>query len=157
MTNNTFNVATFALFIIASFAAGLGGSWFTGSLTAHGFIAPMFAPPSWIFAPVWSALYAMMGASAYFLMMAPKNNWKPLAMALFSLQLVLNALWTPIFFGAGDLIGSMYIIIALLLTITAYTTITYPISKAASWLFVPYVKWVAFATILNYGYVALNT
>lgn len=155
--SNLLGAITLALFVLAAFAAGFGGMWFMGSLTANAWIAPSFAPPSWVFGPVWTTLYAMMGLSIYWLTTSPVSDWKPLAIALFILGLVLNTLWTPVFFGAADLYGALYIILGLLASIIAYIFVSYRVSKLASLLFVPYAAWVSFATILNISYIVINT
>ena len=156
MRNNIIGASTLAVFVMAAFAASIGGAWFMASLTANAWVVPAFAPPSWVFGPVWTVLYALMGLSAYWLATSPVHELKPLALAFFSLQLVLNALWTPVFFGASSLTGGLFIILAMLVAIAAYVVITWRISKASSIMFMPYLGWVSFAASLNLAYVLLN-
>ena len=98
----------------------------------------------------------MIATSAYRISQAKRNEFKVLALALWSLQMCLNTLWTPVFFGAFDLWGAFYIIIGLWITIGAYTVISWRIDRWAAWLFVPYWAWVSFASALNYAYITVN-
>ena len=156
MKHNIIGASTLAVFILAAFAASIGGSFFMASLTANAWIAPAFAPPAWVFGPVWTVLYTMMGLSAYWLATSPVHELKPMALAFFSLQLALNAIWTPVFFGAASLTGGLVIILALWASILSYVLITWRINKVASYLFMPYLAWVSFATVLNLSYLVLN-
>ena len=156
MRNNIIGASTLAVFVMAAFAASMGGAWFMASLTANAWVVPAFAPPAWVFGPVWTVLYTLMGISAYWLATSPVHELKPMALAFFSLQLALNAIWTPVFFGAASLAGGLVIIIALWASILSYVLITCRISKVASYLFVPYLAWVSFATVLNLSYLVLN-
>jgi benzodiazapine receptor len=135
------------------FPLGDNNPWYT-SLTE-----PSFAPPSWVFAPVWTTLYLLIATSAYRIMVAPKyavNNLLPLAISLWSLQLSLNVIWTPIFSGAQNLEIAFYYIIALWLVIVAYIFVAWNIDKWASLIMTPYLAWVSFASVLNYYYWQLN-
>ena len=76
--------------------------------------------------------------------------------ALWALQLCLNTLWTPVFFGAYDLLGALVLILFLWITILCYTVSSYKIDKIASYLFMPYLAWVSFATVLNFEYLRIN-
>jgi benzodiazapine receptor len=77
-------------------------------------------------------------------------------LAVWSLQMGLNTLWTPVFFGAFDLWGAFYIILALWCAIAAFTALAWRIDRIAAALFVPYWAWVSFATVLNYAYITVN-
>ena len=118
---------------------------------------PPFSPPNWIFGPVWITLYALMGISLFIIwqrgLKAP--GVKP-ALFFFTLQLLLNALWSWAFFGLrSPLIGLLDIIllwVAILLTIRSF----YMVSKTAGLLLFPYVLWVSFAAILNFSLWILN-
>ena len=110
---------------------------------------PWFNPPDWIFGPVWSLLYCSMGVAAW--LVSRKGNAQFLAwpLGLFLLQLVFNALWTPLFFGMHRPGLALLDIIALWLAIAGTTISFYPVSRVAAYLFVPYWLWVSFATLLN--------
>lgn len=121
---------------------------------------PSFAPPNWVFGPVWTILYLLIATSAWRLMMTLKyyygHKLLPTAFALWSLQLALNVIWTPIFSGAQNLEIAFYYIIALWLTILAYIIVSWKVDRWASVMFMPYLIWVSFASVLNYSYWQLN-
>ena len=149
-------ISTWVLLFACTVVAGMSGLWFVGDLNANGWVEPAIAPPAWLFGPVWTILYLMVATSGYFLLYANRHALKPVAVGLWALQMCLNTLWTPVFFGAFDLWGAFYIIIALWLTITAYVLATRRIDRKASLLFLPYWAWVSFATVLNYSYIVVN-
>ncbi len=111
---------------------------------------PPLSPPSWIFGPVWTALYTMMGISAYLVWRkAGWSNRGRKALGLFAFQLSLNTLWTPVFFGLGKFGYAAVIIMMLWITILATMLIFLPITAIAAALLVPYFVWVGFASYLN--------
>ena len=118
---------------------------------------PSFIPPDWTFGVVWPILYVMMGISAFLIwnMGFDKTEVK-VALGIFGLQLILNGLWTPIFFGL-HLIGLALVEIimmwaAILLTIISF----WKVSKPAALLLLPYIFWVSFAIVLNASLFILN-
>jgi translocator protein len=118
---------------------------------------PSWNPPGWIFAPVWTTLYVMMGIALYFVWKSDSSEvLKKTAISLFAVQLVLNFFWSFIFFNQQQPGWALVEIIAMwvfiLLTIFAFAQV----SKPAAWLLVPYISWVSFATILNYTIWQLN-
>lgn len=153
---------TFKLFIamIGSESAGIIGSVFTAP-AIPGWYAdltkPALNPPAWVFGPVWTTLFALMGVAAFLV-------WKKgldrkdarIALCLFIIQLVLNTLWSIIFFGLHSLGGALIEIIFLWLAILATIISFFNISKTAAWLLVPYLLWVSFATYLNAAIWVLN-
>lgn len=118
---------------------------------------PSFNPPNWIFAPVWTTLYILMGI-ACFLVWKSKNETaaKRTAIIFYSVQLTLNFFWSIIFFGAHEPGWALIDIIALLVMILLTAIWFERISVAAAWLMVPYICWVSFATVLNYYIWKLN-
>ncbi len=118
---------------------------------------PAWNPPSWVFAPVWTTLYLLMGIAFYLVWKstAPAAQ-KKMAMALWTVQLVLNFFWSFLFFNQHLIGWAMVDIVCLgvliLLTIFAFARI----DKLAAWLLVPYISWVSFAGILNYAIWQLN-
>ena len=118
---------------------------------------PGFAPPNWIFAPVWTALYILMAVAAW-------RIWRTVgaaharraALRMFGMQLLLNLAWPFIFFGAKNpltaLIVTLVLEFAILWTMLAFARL----DRLAAWLLAPYAAWVAFATALNAAIVALN-
>ena len=149
-------IVTFILCLACTVVAGMSGFWFVGDLNANGWTAPGFAPPAWLFGPVWTVLYLFVATSGYFLVFAKPHELKPVAIGLWALQMCLNTLWTPVFFGAYDLRGALYVILALWATIGAFILVSFGVERKASLLFVPYWAWVSFATVLNYGYILAN-
>ncbi len=154
---NPFNLA---IFILLCEMAGLIGSIFTipaiGTWYAE-LNKPSFSPPNWVFGPVWIALYALMGISACLVFSKGWKNKKiKNAISIFSLQLVLNVLWSVIFFGAKNpflALAEMAILwIAIFVTIKKFNEI----SKTAGNLLIPYLAWVSFAAILNLSIVLMN-
>ena len=133
--------------------AGLSGVLFTDTGESSWYQQiqkPSWNPPGYIFGPVWTTLYVLMGIAFYLVWKsnAPEKVKRP-AMTLWVVQLVLNFLWTLIFFGAHQLgwalVEIIVLWIAILLTIFAFARI----SKTAAWLMVPYIAWVSFASILT--------
>ena len=118
---------------------------------------PSFTPPDWAFGVVWPILYVMMGVSAFLIWGKGLDKREVrTAMGLFILQLVLNGLWTPIFFGLHmigfALVDIVLLWAAILITILAFRRI----SKTAAYLLVPYILWVSFAVALNGALWLLN-
>jgi translocator protein len=109
---------------------------------------PRFQPPSWVFAPVWSALYVLMGVAMFLVWRAGRPGRGP-AVALWGAQLVLNLAWSLIFFGRRA-IGPALAEITLLWLAVALTALSFHRQRAAAgWLLTPYLGWVTFATLLN--------
>ena len=118
---------------------------------------PSFNPPNWLFAPVWTALYIMMGIALYLIWKSEADTgFKQTAIILFAVQLTLNFLWSFIFFYSKQPGWAFADIIALWIMIL-FTIIWFgKISSTASWLLVPYIFWVSFASLLNFYIWRLN-
>lgn len=146
--------------IIICQLAGVIGSVFTAPAITTWYAAlekPFFAPPNWIFAPVWITLFLLMGISLYFLWekgLDKKEN--KIAVSFFALQLALNAVWSFLFFGLQSpfyaFIEIIFLWLAILLTIITF----YRISKQAAYLLIPYILWVSLAAFLNLSIWLLN-
>ena len=118
---------------------------------------PSFTPPNYLFAPVWTALYIMMGVAAGIVWSKGYHHiWVKTALYHFVFQLLLNALWSIVFFGLKNPLGGMVVILVLLTMIILTIKWFGVISKPAALLMVPYVLWVAFASALNYKIWELN-
>ena len=117
---------------------------------------PSFTPPSWVFAPVWTSLYALMGLAAWLVWRRPDGPARTTALALFVLQLVLNAAWTPLFFGAQRPALALVELAALDAAAEATTVAFARVDRRAAALLVPYLAWLGFATLLNAGIVIEN-
>jgi len=146
--------------IAACQCAGLIGSIFTMPAipTWYETLAkPSFTPPSWLFAPAWVTLYILMGVAAFLIWRKGLDirNVKT-ALIIFLVQLVLNALWSAIFFGAKSLIGGAVVIVLLWIAILFTILRFFKISAAAGGLLIPYILWVSFASVLNISILALN-
>jgi benzodiazapine receptor len=115
---------------------------------------PGFNPPNWIFGPVWTLLYLLMGISLYLVLISGKGT--TLAIIIFSIQLFLNLIWSAIFFGMKKPFFAFIEIIFLWLSILINILVFYGISKASSYLLIPYLLWVSFAAILNFSIWRLN-
>ena len=147
--------------VIVSELAGFCGAFFTTPAITSGWYAslskPPLNPPSWVFAPVWSTLFLLMGISAFLVW---EKGWYradvKTALALFLTQLFLNLLWSIIFFGLHNPGGALIDIILLWLAIAILMKAFSSISKPAMWLLLPYLLWVSFATYLNLGIWLLN-
>ncbi len=140
--------------IVISELAGVLGAFFTtdGMPWYDALVKPLFTPPGWLFGPVWTTLYLLMGIAAY-IVWKQKNR---AAITAFSVQLALNLLWTVLFFGMR-LPGTAFIeIVVLLLAIATTIALFWKTSRAAGALLIPYIIWVTFAAVLNYSLWQLN-
>lgn len=122
-----------------------------------GLIKPSFSPPNWIFAPVWTILYFLIGISVFLVWKKGiKNKEIKIAIYYFSAQLFFNFLWSVIFFGLHQPLFAFIDIIALLIAIVLTMIKFNRISKTALYLLIPYLLWVSFAAVLNGAIVLLN-
>jgi benzodiazapine receptor len=140
-------------FILITFCAPLAGMF---SLPGAWYVAlskPSWNPPAWLFGPAWTLLYTLMAIAAW--LVWKRDGWRHPLM-FYIVQLVLNAAWTPIFFGAHQLGWALVEISALWLAILLTMLCFYRVNKAAGWLFAPYLAWVTFATVLNFTLWRLN-
>lgn len=140
------------------FAAAAIGSIFTFSAipTWYASLAkPFFSPPNWIFGPVWTLLYAMMGLSLYYVLEKGFKRHSE-TIYLFGAQLALNALWSVLFFGWRNPALAMLEIAVLMITVFATAVKFYGISKKAAYLMIPYMLWITFASLLNFNVMLLN-
>lgn len=114
---------------------------------------PFFNPPSWLFGPVWTTLYVMIGvAGARIWQRAPKSA----AMQLWFAQMAFNLMWSPAFFGLQNPELALAVIAGMLVTIIAFMVKAKPIDRLSTLLFVPYLAWVAFASVLNLSIALMN-
>ena len=138
--------------------AGLIGT-LSGSGTTDWYLQlnkPWFNPPSAVFGPVWSTLYLFMGIALWMIWQTKTKESKQTAYILFFIQLVLNSLWSFIFFAWNNIFIAGIEIIILLGFIIATTAAFYKIKKQASFLLWPYILWVSFATFLTWTLYTLN-
>lgn len=140
--------------------AGVIGSIFTTSAIKDWYVfllKPTFAPPNWVFAPVWVTLYTMMGISL-FLIWKKGLDKKEInnAFKLFLIHLLVNSLWSVIFFGLRNILGGLIEISILVVLVVIIVTKFYKIDKVAAYLLIPYLFWGIFATFLNFQILRLN-
>jgi len=140
--------------------AGFVGSIFTRAAIPAWYAQlqkPWFTPPNWLFAPMWISLYLLMAVAAYLVWQKgfAVHGVRP-ALAIFLLQLLLNALWSPVFFGLRSPLAGAVIIILLWLAIVATIFAFAKVSPPAAWLLLPYILWVSLATALNISIAILN-
>jgi translocator protein len=141
-------------FLLLSFAAAATGALFPPGPWFAGLERPGFAPPNWLFGPVWTLLYVLIAIAGW--LVWRRVGWRSRAMGLWGAQMLLNALWTPLFFGLqwmGVALAEMALLwLAILLCVLAFRRI----SGAAAILMLPYLAWVSFAWVLNAGFWWLN-
>ena len=152
---NLRNVLYLSGFIILSQTAGLIGSLFTAPAISTWYAEltkPSFTPPGWIFGPVWTVLYLLMGVAA-FLVWRKGLRHRQVKVALWAFfgQLALNSLWSIIFFGLRNPGLAFAEIVVLWAAIIATAYLFFKVSKPAAWLLAPYLLWVSFAGFLNYS------
>ncbi len=139
---------------------GILGTFFTASAIPTWYATldkPFFAPPNWIFGPVWTLLYFLMGISLYIIWTSKsKKTVKKTAISFFLVQLALNFIWSPLFFGLRSPLLGLIDIVAMWAFIVLTIKKFYPISKTAAYLLYPYIAWVSFATVLNAAILFLN-
>lgn len=116
---------------------------------------PAFTPPDWIFGPVWVTLYLLMAVAAYLVSQSDASG-KKRAFTVFFVQLVLNSLWSILFFGFKSPALAFVELLILWIIIVATTILFWLHSRWAGILFVPYLAWVSFAAFLNYAIMRLN-
>ena len=143
--------------VAACAAGGVGAIASARAAAFYGqLVQPSWAPPSWLFGPVWSVLYVSMAVAAWLVWRERGFRGAPVALGLFVLQLVANALWTWLFFTFHLGAAAAAEIVLLWLLIAATISHFWPVSRVAALLLVPYLAWVGFATALTFSLWRLN-
>lgn len=145
-------VALATLASSAAAAAALGGRavskrnlrWYQRKLSKPG-----FTPPAWVFGPVWSALYTAMVLSAFRVFRAEPSHFRKVALGLWTVQLGLNAAWTPLFFGKRAPRLALVDVLALAGALTGYVASAAKVDRPAAYAMAPYLAWTGFAAVLN--------
>ena len=147
-------------YAVAAFGAlttiGAVNGWYSRSLHV------VWTPPNAAFGPVWPVLYTLIAVSGWLVWQHRTHRNAAVALPLFVVQLVLNSLWTPVFFGGYGLVGpaalwiALVVIIALDLAVAATIAAFWPVSRLAALLLLPYLVWILYASTLNWGDAALN-
>lgn len=153
--------SSIAIFGGAVAAAAIGGVFFgpARGATREWFDElekPSFNPPDQLFGPVWTFLYALIAISGARIWRSEPGEARTDALQLWSLQLALNAVWSPLFFGAKKPAFALADVALLLAAIGAFTRRAADVDRPAAWLMTPYIAWTTFATLLNAEFVRLN-
>ncbi|MFA5767681.1 MAG: TspO/MBR family protein [Candidatus Paceibacterota bacterium] len=159
MKNNISTALGVVISIFIAQMAGVIGSFFTVSGVQNWYAylqKPVFAPPSWVFAPAWITLYTLMGIAAFLVWKKRNVIGVKSALWLYGIQLGFNALWSIIFFGMRNPGLAFIEILVLWVLILAVTVKFFKIDKAAGYLFIPYILWVTFASVLNFAVWQIN-
>jgi translocator protein len=159
-TINKFNLTKLVISIGLTLAVGFLSSYFTTSSISNWYSTlnrPFFAPPNWLFAPVWTSLYIMMGISAFLIWKnrLSKINVKT-ALIFYLGQLLLNFGWSLIFFSLQMPLLAFIEIILLIIMVILVIKKFLKINKVAGYLLLPYLAWISFASILNFAFWWLN-
>lgn len=146
--------------IVVCQLAGVVGAIFTTPAIPTWYASlnkPPFNPPNWVFFPVWTTLYTLMGIAAFVVWRKGLHERRVrLALGIFGLQLILNLAWTIVFFGLHSLFGAVLAIVLLWVAILVSIVAFWRISRVAGALLIPYILWVSFAGILNISIWMLN-
>lgn len=148
-----------ALAVALPLALGAAGGLITRSSVKTWYARqrrPAWAPPAWLFGPVWSLLYVLMGVASWLVWRAAPTDARSTALAWYAAQLLLNAAWTPVFFGARSPTGAFGVISALLVVLFTTVAAFWNVRRAAAYLMLPYLAWTAFAAALNGVVVLMN-
>lgn len=143
----------FFVFLAACFAAGSTGGLFSPGPWYQQLRKPDWTPPNWVFPVAWTSLYICISAAGARVAVSPDNG---IAMALWSLQIALNTLWTPVFFGLKRLRLGLVVLAGLWLSVAASVLALWSVDWIAGLLFLPYLAWVSVAGALNLAVVRLN-
>jgi tryptophan-rich sensory protein len=155
------DIYIFLICLLISFLPGIIGSLFTTPVIQQGWYQglkkPILTPPNYVFAPVWTIIYVILAFVLYFLIKkAGKLVYIKVALILFGLQLILNGLWSYIFFGLKSPFGALFVIILLWFLIILCIREFKIISSRAYWLLIPYFLWITYAGYLNIAIYLLN-
>lgn len=160
MKQAKFNPIALVINLAIPLAAGVLGSLLTVPSVKTWYMTlakPSFNPPNSIFPPVWTSIFILMGISAYLVWQKRDQiTHFPRTVAVYAIQLVLNVMWSFLFFYAHSLGGALFEIVFLLIIIIINARVFYKIDKVAGLLFIPYILWVSFATLLTYSIFSLN-
>ena len=149
-----------AIAIPAIVVGGLLAGWLSNSGMENVWYAdltqPAIQPPSWLFGPIWTTLYALMGLAVAVIWNEPPSQERTNALRLFFAQLVLNYAWSPVFFG-GHYIETALVLLVVILVLALVTAKAFKnIRQVAGWLMLPYLLWLCLAVALNYETGRLN-
>jgi tryptophan-rich sensory protein len=147
---------TLAVFIVLCLSAGMIGSRFPPDQWYRGLEKPSWNPPDYLFAPVWTILYILMGIAAGLVWVDLEAGKRLLPMAVFASQLMLNAIWSYLFFGIHRPDLAFIDIVAMWIMICFTIWLFRKVRRSAGALLIPYLLWVGFASVLNFQLWRLN-
>jgi len=160
--NSRPNWLVLGIFVALALAAGAVGAAFApGASAATSHWYAMLAKPAWVppynwLGPVWIVLYVLMGTAAWLVWRERYHRRRSAALAAYALQLLLNALWAPLFFGARNIGAGLFVIVALWLSIVWTMREFAAVKSGAAWLMAPYLTWISWAAALNLAIWRLN-
>lgn len=143
----------FAIFLAACFAAGATGALFPPGKWYEDLSKPTWTPPNWLFPVAWTTLYLLMAGAGARAAVSPDNS---VAMALWALQIALNGLWTPVFFGLRRIRLGLVVLVGLWIAVFCGMIALWQVDWLAGLMFVPYLAWVSVAGALNLSVMRLN-
>jgi len=149
--------AALAAWIVTFFLPSLTGIFFPPGEWYLDLNKPTWNPPGWIFGPVWTCLYLSMGIAAWMIWKTPKEAPRQKALTFFGIQLILNAIWSPVFFGLHNMGMAFVVIIGLWLAIGITLLSFLKVNRKAGWMLLPYLLWVSFASFLNFTLWRMNS
>lgn len=149
-------ISGLAAWVLLSLSAGLFGSRFLPGQWYTDLSKPSWNPPAWVFAPVWITLYVMMGVAAWMVWRRRRTHAVAVSLVVFLGQLVLNALWSYLFFGLHLMVVAAVEIVILFLLIVTCAVLFWRVRAAAGALLVPYALWVGFASVLTITLARMN-
>jgi translocator protein len=152
-------ISTWIIFYLVTQVASTTGAIFSfgdDNVWYSSLNSPSMVPPGWVIGAIWTVLYIFIATSAYRLVFAESHQTKPIALAFWSLQMVINVIWTPVFIGAQNLELAFYYIIAMWISILMTVILAWQVDRWAGLIMVPYLIWVTFAGYLNYNYWQFN-
>jgi len=159
-TPKTFRIFPFLISLVITLAIGFVASLVTRPQIAGWYntlVKPSFNPPPRLFAPVWTAIYIMIGVAAYIVWQRRDNSKTyKITAAIYVSQLAFNFLWSMVFFGLHGILSALFVILLLWVSIILNIRWFKKYNKTAAWLLVPYLLWVSFASILNLSIYLLN-
>ena len=147
------NWPLFLIFLAACGAAAATGAMFKPEEWYRSLTKPWWTPPPWVFPVAWTTLYLCMAYSAMRIALLPNDGY---ALAFWALQIALNTLWTPVFFGLHRIRSGMVVMVFLWLAVAAMTYSFFQLDTIAGFVILPYLIWVTIAAALNFSVMRLN-
>lgn len=153
------NIIKLIVSLLIPLSVGAVAGMFTSQAVPNWYASlnrPSFSPPNWVFGPVWTSLYILLGFSFFLVWKENPSQKRNLAIKIFAIQMLLNFAWSFIFFYFNMIGLALLEIILLWISIVAMIYLFYKIKPISAYLNIPYLLWVSFATVLNAGYYFLN-